>query len=72
MSGIQISGLASGINWTTSSMSSSRRTASGVNQVKAQQTTVNNQITALASLGTDLTNLSNAIYTLEDPRPTAG
>lgn len=67
MAGIQISGLASGINWNSIISEIVSADSAGMNQVQAQQTTVNNQISALGSLSTDLTNLSSAIFSLEDP-----
>lgn len=67
MSGVQISGLASGINWSTLVSELVAADSVGVNQVKAHQATVNSQISSLAGLSTDLNNLSSAIFTLEDP-----
>jgi len=67
MSGVQISGLVSGMNWTEIISEIIAADSASMNQVKAQQTTVNSQNTALGALGTDLTNLENSIYTLEDP-----
>jgi flagellar hook-associated protein 2 len=67
MAGIQISGLASGINWNSIISELITADSAGINQVKAQQTTVNNQISALGSLSTDLTNLSSTVFSLEDP-----
>jgi flagellar hook-associated protein 2 len=72
MSGIQISGLASGINWTSIINELVQADSVGLNQVQAQQNTVNSQVTAVTSLATDLTNLSNAVYTLEDPQTYSG
>ena len=46
--------------------------SAGINGVKAQQATVNSQVSALGSLGTDLTNLSSAVTTLEDPTTYGG
>lgn len=67
MAGISISGLASGINWNSIISEIITADSAGMNQVQAQQTTVNDQISALGSLSTDLTNLSSAIFALEDP-----
>lgn len=72
MAGIQISGLASGINWTNIINELVQADSVGLDQVQAEQTTVNNQVTALNSLTTDLTNLSDAVYTLEDPQTYSG
>jgi flagellar hook-associated protein 2 len=67
MSGIQISGLVSGINWNSIISELVTADSAGINQVKAQQTTVNHQVSSLGSLGTDLTNLSSSVFSLEDP-----
>lgn len=67
MAGVQISGLVSGMNWTAIISEIITADSAGVNQVKAQQTTVNNQNTALGTVSTDLTNLENDVYNLEDP-----
>jgi len=67
MAGIQITGLVSGLNWQNIISELITADSAGVNQVKAQQTTVNNQVTALGSIGTDLTSLENSVFTLEDP-----
>jgi len=55
------------MNWTEIISEIIAADSASMNQVKAQQTTVNSQNTALGALGTDLTNLENSIYTLEDP-----
>lgn len=67
MAGVQISGLVSGMNWTAIISEIITADSVGVNQVKAQQTTVNNQNTALGTISTDLTNVENDVYNLEDP-----
>jgi flagellar hook-associated protein 2 len=67
MSGIQISGLVSGINWNNIISELVTADSAGINQVKAQQATVNSQVSSLGSLGTDLTNLSSSVFSLEDP-----
>ena len=67
MAGIQISGLASGINWNSIISELITADSAGINQVKTQQAAVNNQISALGSLSTDLTNLSSTVFSLEDP-----
>jgi flagellar hook-associated protein 2 len=72
MAGIQVSGLVSGINWQSIVSELVQADSAGINAVKAQQTTVNTQVSALGSLGTDLTNLSNAVITLEDPTTYGG
>ena len=72
MSAIQISGLVSGINWNNIINELVTADSAGINQVKSQQTTVNNQASALGSLSTDLTNLSTSIFSLEDPKLYSG
>jgi flagellar hook-associated protein 2 len=67
MSGIQISGLASGINWNSIISELVTADSAGIDQVKSQQTAVNAQISSLGSLSTDLTNLSSSVFSLEDP-----
>ena len=67
MASIQISGLASGINWTTIVNELVTADSAGLTQVQGQQTTVNNQISALGSLTTDMNSLSSAIFSLESP-----
>jgi flagellar hook-associated protein 2 len=67
MSGIQISGLVSGINWNSIISEIVTADSAGIDQVKTQQTTVNSQISSLGSLSTDLTNLSSSVFSLEDP-----
>jgi flagellar hook-associated protein 2 len=67
MAGTQISGLSSGINWNSIISSIVTADSAGMNQVKAQQATVNTQVSALGSLGTDLTTLSASVFALEDP-----
>ena len=52
MAGIQISGLASGINWNSIISELITADSAGINQVKTQQASVNNQISALGSLST--------------------
>jgi flagellar hook-associated protein 2 len=67
MAGIQISGIASGINWNSIINELVAADSVGINQVKAQQATVNSQVSSLGSLSTDLTNLSSSVFSLEDP-----
>jgi flagellar hook-associated protein 2 len=67
MAGIQVSGLVSGINWQSIVSELITADSAGINAVKAQQTKVNTQASALGSLGTDLNSLSSAVFTLEDP-----
>jgi flagellar hook-associated protein 2 len=67
MAGVQISGLASGINWTNIVNELVQADSAGLNQVKAQQAGINNQVSALSSLSTDMNSVSSAIFTLEDP-----
>ena len=66
MAGIQVSGLSSGINWQSIITELVTADSAGINAVKTQQAKVNLQGSALGSLGTDLTNLSSAVFTLED------
>ena len=72
MAGIQVSGLSSGINWQSIITELVTADSAGINAVKAQQAKVNLQGSALGSLGTDLTNLSSAVFTLEDPSTYGG
>src|SRR5471030_272546 len=72
MAGIQVSGLSSGINWQSIVTELVAADSAGINAVKAQQAKVNLQGSALGSLGTDLTNLSTAFFTLEDPSTYGG
>jgi flagellar hook-associated protein 2 len=67
MAGVQIAGLASGFNWQTIINELITADSAGENQVKAQQTTVNSQMSAVGAISTDLTNLSNSVFSLEDP-----
>jgi len=67
MAGVQIAGLVSGLDWTSIISEIIQADSASMNQVKAQQTTVNNQNAGLGTLGTDLTNVENSIFTLEDP-----
>ncbi|HVW19632.1 MAG TPA: flagellar filament capping protein FliD [Opitutaceae bacterium] len=67
MASPQISGLSSGINWNLIVNDIVTADSAGMNQVKAQQTKVNTQISALGSLSTDLTSLSASVFALEDP-----
>jgi flagellar hook-associated protein 2 len=67
MATTQISGLASGINWTSIVNELVQADSAGLNQVQAQQTSVNNQISALGTLTTDSNNVSSAIFSLESP-----
>ncbi len=65
--GIQIAGLASGLNWQNIINELVAADSAGENAVKARQTTVNNQVSALGSLNTDLATLENSVFSLEDP-----
>lgn len=67
MATVQIAGLASGLNWESIINELVQADSAGVDQVQAQQTTVNNQVTALGTISTDLTNLENSVFSLEDP-----
>lgn len=67
MAGVQISGLVSGMNWTEIISEIIQADSAGMNQVKAQQTTVNQQEAAMGTISTDLTNVENDVYNLEDP-----
>jgi flagellar hook-associated protein 2 len=72
MASVQIAGLASGLNWQNIINQLIQADSASVNQVKAQQTTINNQVTALGSINTDLGSLSNSIFSLEDPSAYSG
>ena len=65
--GIQIAGLASGLNWQNIINELVAADSAGENAVKTQQTTVNNQVSALGSLNSDLATLENSVFSLEDP-----
>ncbi len=64
---VQVAGLASGLNWQNIINELVAADSAGENQVKTQQTSVNNQVSALGSLSTDLTTLENSIFSLESP-----
>ena len=64
---VQVAGLVSGINWQNIINELIQADSTGVNQVKAQQTTVNSKVSALGTLSTDLTSLQSSIFSLESP-----
>lgn len=70
--GLQVAGLASGINWTQIIQQLIAADSGGINAVQTQQTTVNNKASALGGLNTDLTGLQTALTTLQDPSVTGG
>lgn len=59
-----MSGLASGINWTSIINDMVAAESAPVTQMQAQQATVNQRNSAYQTIGTDLTNLQNDITTL--------
>jgi flagellar hook-associated protein 2 len=67
MATTQISGLSSGINWTSIVNELIQADSAGLTHVQQQQATVNNQVSALGSLTTDMNSLSSAIFSLESP-----
>ena len=67
MAGVQIAGLASGFNWQLIINDLITADSAGMNQVQAQQNHVNSQVSALGAINTDLTNLTNSVFALEDP-----
>ena len=66
--GIQIAGLASGLNWQNIINELIAADSVGVNQVAAQRTQAITQVSALGTLNSDLASLENSIFSLEDPR----
>ncbi len=62
-----ISGLSSGINWTSIVSELVTASSGGITHARAQQATVNSQVSALGSLTTDMNGLSSAIFSLESP-----
>jgi flagellar hook-associated protein 2 len=67
MAGVKVSGLISGLNTQQIINELISADSVGINQVKAQQTTVNSEVTALGSLSTDMTTVENDVFNLEDP-----
>lgn len=67
MATVQIAGLASGMNWQQIINELVQADSAGMNQVQKQQDQVNAQVTALGQINTDLENLSNSVFSLEDP-----
>jgi flagellar hook-associated protein 2 len=63
-SSLAMSGLASGINWTSIINDMVEAESAPVTQMQAEQATVNQQNSAYQTIGTDLTNLQNDITTL--------
>ncbi len=63
-SSLAMSGLASGINWTSIINDMVAAESAPVTQMQAQQATVNQRNSAYQTIGTDLTNLQNDITTL--------
>jgi len=67
MSGVKVSGLVSGLNTQQIVNELVAADSVGINQVKAQQATVNSQVTALAALSTDMNTVETDVFNLEDP-----
>jgi len=67
MAGIQLTGLASGLDWQTliQQMADAERTPQ--TNLKTQQTTINNENNAYGTLKTELGVLQNNLTTLKDP-----
>ena len=66
-SALQLSGLASGIDWTSIVNEMLTIARAPETQMKAEQTTDNQKNSAYQTIGTDLTTLSNDITKLSDP-----
>ncbi|HEY3914933.1 MAG TPA: flagellar filament capping protein FliD [Verrucomicrobiae bacterium] len=66
-SSLALSGLASGINWTSIINDMVEAESAPITTMQGQQTTLNNQNSAYKTIGTDLTNLQNDITTLTAP-----
>ncbi len=64
---LSISGLASGMNWTTIVTELATAERAPETQWEAQQTTISNQQTAYATISSDLLSLQNDALTLTDP-----
>jgi flagellar hook-associated protein 2 len=66
-SAVQLSGLASGINWTNIISEMLTVARAPETQMTAQQTTDNNKNSAYQTIGTDLTTLNDDVTTLQNP-----
>jgi flagellar hook-associated protein 2 len=66
-SALALSGLASGINWTSIINDMVEAESAPITTMQGQQTTINNQNSAYKTIGTDLTNLQNDITALTAP-----
>jgi flagellar hook-associated protein 2 len=64
---VQLSGLASGINWTSIIDEMLTVARAPETQMTAEQTTDNDKNSAYQTIGTDLTTLSNDVTTLSNP-----
>jgi flagellar hook-associated protein 2 len=64
---VQLSGLASGIDWTSIISEMLTVARAPETQMTSQQTTDNQKNSAYQTIGTDLTTLSNDVTTLSDP-----
>jgi flagellar hook-associated protein 2 len=63
-SGLALSGLASGINWTNIINDMVAAESAPITTMQSQQTIINNKNSAYQTIGTDLANLQNDITTL--------
>jgi flagellar hook-associated protein 2 len=66
-SAVQLSGLASGIDWTSIINEMLTEARAPETQMTAEQTTDNQKNSAYQTIGTDLTTLGNDVNTLSDP-----
>ncbi len=66
-SSLALSGLASGINWTSIINEMAAAASAPITQMQTQQTTENSQNSAYQTIGTDLTNLQTDVQTLSSP-----
>ncbi len=65
--GVQLSGLASGINWTSIINEMLTIARAPETQMTAEQTTDNQKNSAYQTIGADLTTLNNDVSTLGNP-----
>lgn len=66
-SGLSLSGLASGLNWTSIINDMLTEAAAPEQQMQTEETTDQNKKTAYTTIGTDLTTLGSDLTTLGDP-----
>ncbi len=64
---LSLSGLASGLNWTSIINEMLTAESAPITQMQSQQTTDKNEGTGLTTIGNDLTTLGNDVTTLLDP-----